>query len=42
MINRSVTADSLSQSLLANTVRMDFAAGSTGAFQDWSRSRGEE
>ncbi|MFZ2286055.1 MAG: putative porin [Bacteroidales bacterium] len=33
MINRSVTADSLSQSLLSNTVRVDFAAGSTGRFR---------
>lgn len=33
MISRSTTADSLSQSLLSNTVRVDFAAGSTGRFR---------
>lgn len=33
MIDRSVTTDSLSQSLLSNTVRVDFSAGSTGRFR---------
>jgi hypothetical protein len=33
MIDRSVTADSLSQGLLSNTVRADFAAGSTARFR---------
>lgn len=33
MINRSVTQDSLFQGLLTNTIRADFAAGSTGRFR---------
>jgi len=33
MIDRSVTEDSLSQGLLSNTFRVDFAAGSTGRFR---------
>ena len=33
MIDRNVTADSLSQGLLSNTVRVDFAAGSTARFR---------
>ncbi len=33
MIDRSVTADSLSQGLLSNTFRVDFSAGSTGQFR---------
>ncbi len=33
MISRTSTQDSLHQSLLSNTVRVDFAAGSTGRFR---------
>jgi hypothetical protein len=33
MISRSVTEDSLFQGLLSNTIRADFAAGSTGRFR---------
>jgi len=33
MISNSVTEDSLHQGLLSNTVRVDFAAGSTGRFR---------
>lgn len=33
MISNSSTADSLSQGLLSNTLRVDFAAGSTGRFR---------